>query len=219
MTRDPAYFERKERFREWDHPVVRSFAEQRLRFLQSWLDLDGIESAMDVGCGNGASTQALASHIPTAGGLDASLDMLLRHPMRSGGRILYGDATALPLPDRSFDLVYGWEMLHHLPDPSLAIGEMARVSRRYVLVAEPNPWNPAQFAFALLDPEHRMVLRYRLQYLRELFRGAGLQVEKTGSGGWLFPNVTPSWLAPLLQKVPYSFPLGISNWILGRKDA
>lgn len=217
MKDESAYFDQTERFREWNHPVVLSFAEQRFQFLRSWLDFTSIRSALDVGCGNGASTAVLGSAVKRISGLDASFEMLRRHPLRTAGSALYGNALALPFPEACFDLVYGWEMLHHLPDPSIAVSEMARVSRAYVLVAEPNPFNPAQFAFALLDPEHRLVLRYRLRYLRALFEEAGLTVERTGTGGWLFPNVTPTWLEPLLRRLPYSFPLGISNWILGRK--
>ena len=40
---------------------------------------------------------------------------------------LFGDATALPFPDRSFDLVLAIEVLEHVPSPARALGELARV--------------------------------------------------------------------------------------------
>jgi SAM-dependent methyltransferase len=40
---------------------------------------------------------------------------------------LFGDAAALPFPDRSFDLVLAIEVLEHVPSPARALGELARV--------------------------------------------------------------------------------------------
>jgi SAM-dependent methyltransferase len=40
---------------------------------------------------------------------------------------LFGDATALPFPDRSFDLVLAIEVLEHVPSPARALSELARV--------------------------------------------------------------------------------------------
>ena len=50
-----------------------------------------------------------------------------------------GDATAIPLADRSADTVFAVHLLEHLP-PALASGviaEMVRVARRRVVVAVP----------------------------------------------------------------------------------
>ena len=50
-----------------------------------------------------------------------------------------GDATAIPLADRSADTVFAVHLLEHLP-PALAprvLGEMVRVARRRVVVAVP----------------------------------------------------------------------------------
>ncbi len=127
------------------------------------------------------------------------------------------DICSMPFADDSFDLVYGWEVLHHIEDPKVAVAEMARISRRYVLVAEPNRNNLFQFAFALFDREHRWVLRYNLSYICKLFNGSGFEVILAKSGGWIFPNKSPAWLLPLLRLVPYGSRLGITNWVLGRK--
>jgi ubiquinone/menaquinone biosynthesis C-methylase UbiE len=39
------------------------------------------------------------------------------------------DAENLPFPDRSFDLVYSWGVLHHTPNTTRAIQEVHRVAR------------------------------------------------------------------------------------------
>jgi SAM-dependent methyltransferase len=47
------------------------------------------------------------------------------------------DAEALPFDDRSFDLVYVHDGLHHLERPEAGLAEMARVARRAVSITEP----------------------------------------------------------------------------------
>ncbi len=219
-ARQQVYWENERRHRAYDHPVVEFFARQRVdRVMARWLDLSTVKSALDVGCGNGFSTYYVGERIPEVSAVDRSAHMLDRHPLRHTGRLRQADARKLPFDEDRFDLVYGWEILHHISDPRTVLAEMARVSRRYVLVAEPNRNNPAQFAFALADPEHRWVLRYSLAYMRSLFAASGLQVIRAAAGGWVFPNRTPGWLLPLLRPLPYRWPLGITNWVLGGKVA
>ena len=40
---------------------------------------------------------------------------------------MFGDATTLPFPDDSFDLVLAIEVLEHVPGPEAALSELARV--------------------------------------------------------------------------------------------
>jgi len=52
--------------------------------------------------------------------------------------LLYADLEKLPVPDASYDLVLAHEVLHHCRSPHAALVEMLRVSRRHVVVMEPN---------------------------------------------------------------------------------
>jgi len=47
------------------------------------------------------------------------------------------DAEHLPFADRSVDIVYVHDGLHHLSDPMVGLAEMCRVARDCVLVTEP----------------------------------------------------------------------------------
>jgi ubiquinone/menaquinone biosynthesis C-methylase UbiE len=47
------------------------------------------------------------------------------------------DVEHLPFPDRSFDIVYVHDGLHHLEDPYAGLAEMARAARHAVSVSEP----------------------------------------------------------------------------------
>lgn len=49
--------------------------------------------------------------------------------------VLY-DGRQIPFPDHSFDLVYAIDALHHCPDPIAAIDEIARCSRRFVMIKD-----------------------------------------------------------------------------------
>jgi SAM-dependent methyltransferase len=65
----------------------------------------------------------------------ASIAPALKTPLHT----LVGDATAVPLADRSADTVLAVHLLEHLPPPLayLAVTEMVRVARRRVIVAVP----------------------------------------------------------------------------------
>ena len=62
----------------------------------------------------------------------AAIDLLpearraLLSALKQAGRAILADAFTLPFPDKTFDLVYGWEVLHHIVDPTVVVAEMAR---------------------------------------------------------------------------------------------
>jgi glycosyltransferase involved in cell wall biosynthesis len=97
------------------------------------------DSLLDVGCGPGALWPHLGEFGPrfSWAGVDATPAMLAvarRHfPLVP---VYHGDAGALPLPDKSFDLVLLRHVLEYLPGSLLenAIREATRVARRLVLV-------------------------------------------------------------------------------------
>lgn len=106
---------------------------------------------LDLGCGPGTSTFALATRIPRPGhltGLDLSSGMIeiaqathqkdwshLEHL-----RFEQGDATHLPYADQSFDLVFGHSFLYLVDDPVAVLREVARVLKNngQAVFMEPN---------------------------------------------------------------------------------
>jgi len=96
--------------------------------------LQPTSAVLDVGCGPGVLAAAVAARCP--GGRVVALDQspdraqqaeLLLAPW--DGCAVVGDAAALPFADASFDLVYCRFLLEYLPQPGLAVREMARVLR------------------------------------------------------------------------------------------
>lgn len=85
---------------------------------------------LDVCCGHGDLTAALAGTGAEVTGLDFSPAMLARARDRApSARLVEGDAQALPFEDGSFDAVTCAFGLMHVPDQDRALREMRRVLR------------------------------------------------------------------------------------------
>jgi ubiquinone/menaquinone biosynthesis C-methylase UbiE len=80
----------------------------------------------EVGCGTGLLLKEVAPTAIDAMGIDISRQMLLQAHERHLD-VVQGSATALPVPDESFDLVYSFKVLPHIEDIGLALEEVARV--------------------------------------------------------------------------------------------
>lgn len=91
------------------------------------------ESLLDVGCGTGFFTRALAASIDgRITGVDINSEWVAYARRRNGGRATYevGDACALPYADASFDLVVSIAALCFIDDEVTAAREIFRVARR-----------------------------------------------------------------------------------------
>ncbi|MCD2191914.1 methyltransferase domain-containing protein [Actinomycetospora endophytica] len=96
------------------------------------------EDALDVGCGNGALACELAARIGPSGsvtGVDPSPAMLALAadsvPPDGGAtvRVRAGDASGLPFPDASFDVLTAVQVYEYVPDMPGALAEAHRVLR------------------------------------------------------------------------------------------
>lgn len=110
-----------------------SCAERRL-LARLLAEFPRARSALEVGCGTGHFTGWLGQQGLRAIGLDRSPAMLgvlrRRHPACAA---LLADAHALPLRDRSVDLVVFVTTLEFLGDPRAALAEAVRVARQGVI--------------------------------------------------------------------------------------
>lgn len=100
-------------------------------------------AALDIGCGVGYGTAALAEIASSATGIDLAPDAISyarEHYNRPGLRFMAGSATSLPFPDASFDLITAYEVIEHLADGDQLLAEARRVLRPggILLVSTPN---------------------------------------------------------------------------------
>jgi SAM-dependent methyltransferase len=91
-----------------------------------------IGDILDLGCGTGRYTAALAAHFGAqAVGVDPS-EKMLAEARRMGGRnirFLSGSGEAIPLADASVDMVFMSMIFHHFGSPQKAAEECRRVLR------------------------------------------------------------------------------------------
>lgn len=71
----------------------------------------------------------------SAGAVHRARERFRRRSIDAGAAVAV--AERLPLADRSVDIAYVHDGLHHLEDPLAGLREMARVARRAVIVSEP----------------------------------------------------------------------------------
>jgi len=152
--------------------------------------------ALDVGCGTGANGPVLAARAAFALGIDAS-PVPLGLGERTHSARLRGDATALPLPDASFDLVVALDVLEHLDDDAAGAREIARVLRPggAALIFVP----ALRLLWGLQDDVSHHRRRYGKPELRAVVSAAGLQIRRlTFFNSFLFP---PILAARLMMRV------------------
>src|SRR5688572_10012056 len=90
------------------------------------------ERVLEVGCGTGSDLVQFAKHGAFAHGIDVTqkhLELALQR-LGGAGEVRFGDATAIPYPDASFDYVYSHGVIHHIDRPDLAVKEILRVLKR-----------------------------------------------------------------------------------------
>jgi 2-polyprenyl-6-hydroxyphenyl methylase / 3-demethylubiquinone-9 3-methyltransferase len=132
----------------------------RLEFIQRYTPLSG-QSIVDVGCGGGILTEALARHGADAMGIDLSedlIDVADLHGLESGINAHYQKISAEGLASQqpqSFDHVTCMEMLEHVPDPGSIINACAMLVKPggMVFFSTLNR-KPKAYVLAILAAEH-----------------------------------------------------------------
>ncbi len=113
-----------------------------LRFLISIVRHFSIRSILDIGSGTGRALLTIKDAVPEVAALGIEPSPELRRIGHSKGlseeELIDGDAMNLAFGDNSFDLVCEFAALHHIPDPSKAVAEMLRVSRRAIFISDAN---------------------------------------------------------------------------------
>lgn len=87
---------------------------------------------LDLGCGAGENSVYFASRGArcvaadySPGMVEVALKLAEANQVQVEGRVI--NAMAIDFPDHTFDIVYASNLLHHIPDPKLALQEMHRV--------------------------------------------------------------------------------------------
>ncbi len=91
--------------------------------------LNDIKTCLEVGCGDGMVSAALADKGKQVMALDFSSDMFDPRAGKAGVKFITGDAEVLPVADNSVDLVFSFNSFEHIMNPEKAFNECLRVLR------------------------------------------------------------------------------------------
>ncbi len=136
----------------------------RLKFITDITALTG-KTVLDVGCGGGILSEALAAGGAQVTGIDlapSSLEVARLHLLESGVQVTYRQITveALALEQaRQFDVVTCMEMLEHVPDPVSVINACAQLVKPGgdVFLSTLNR-NPKSYVLGILGAEYLLRL-------------------------------------------------------------
>jgi len=128
--------------RDYRAPADDDFWARGERIVDGLLGELGVELAqtddvLDLGCGVGRLTRAIAQRARHVVGVDVSAEMLARAPELPNVTWVHGDGRTLrPLTDGSVDAAISFATFAHLPDPDLTLAYVAELGR----VLRPGGW-------------------------------------------------------------------------------
>ena len=136
----------------------------RLDWIRKYADLDG-RKVLDIGCGGGILTEAMAAAGATVTGLDMAekpLAVARLHQIESALDVDYQQGTAEELASKGagqYDVVTCLEMLEHVPEPSQVIASACQLVRPGgdVFFSTINR-TPKSFMFAIVGAEYVLKL-------------------------------------------------------------
>ena len=128
----------------------------RLEWIAGHAGLEGA-SVLDVGCGGGILTEAMARRGARVTGIDLSekaLRVAQLHLVESGLDVRYENSAVEDLAGE-FDVVTCMELLEHVPDPASMVASCARLARPggRVFFSTINR-NPKSYLFAVVGAEY-----------------------------------------------------------------
>jgi ubiquinone/menaquinone biosynthesis C-methylase UbiE len=170
--------------------------------------------ALEIGCGTGAVSRALArwSNL-TVVGVDPSPIFLKRARELSadlpGVAFLQGDGRSLSFPDGSFDLALFHTTLCHVPDPLSALREAHRILRPGGLLSVfDGDYTTTSVAISGLDPLQPLVQamienfvhdRWLTRRLSKLVSSVGFETPKLRSHGYL-QTAEPGYMLTIIDR-------------------
>jgi ubiquinone/menaquinone biosynthesis C-methylase UbiE len=140
------------------------------------VDFCAIESVLDIGSGTGRAIAHVKRHRPTLRVKGVEPVRELRDIGYRNGisreDLVAGDALALPFEDDAFDLVCEFGVLHHIQTPARVVGEMLRVAKKAVFIADSNNFGQGGvFARTMKQTFHGLGLWPLIDFIKTRGRG------------------------------------------------
>lgn len=169
-----------------------------LEFLKTWVSLSPQEVVLDIACGTGEFERLiLAEHAAQQiVGIDISEQMLAiaQQKFSTVANVSFqiANASALPFPDHSFDVVVSANAFHYFDNPTAALKEMKRVLKpqgRLVILDWCRDFWVCQICdvvLKLIDPAHRQC--YTQEQFHHMLTMTGVEIERAQRVrfGWIW---------------------------------
>lgn len=126
----------------WETDVQNETALEHLHRYAMAMELTAGKDVLDIACGEGYGSRLMAANARTVTGVDidtATIAAASQKYKASQLRFITGEATRIPLPDQSVDVVVSFETLEHLGDHDVFLGELKRVMRPAALLIISTP--------------------------------------------------------------------------------
>lgn len=190
------------------------FTGSKIKYMQKYINLNEDTSILDVGSGTGIFTYHFSKLSKKVIGVDFSEQLL-----RQGAcckTLVCGNAFSLPFKNKTFDVAFSSCLLHHVDRPELVVRELARVSRKYVVLCEPNRNNPAMFIFSAILRHERGGLKFSKSYLKKILNQNLLNILSLEIIGCVTPNNMPLFIARLLKPFDKCNKIGFYIMAIGK---
>jgi ubiquinone/menaquinone biosynthesis C-methylase UbiE len=161
--------------------------QQRLemRWFTERIRLGPAPRILEVGCGRGAGSRLIQAALRPSllHAMDLDVEMIHRakrylSPRKREGTVFFtGDASGLPYRDGPMDAVFGFGVLHHIPDWQRALAEIVRVLKPGGIYAFEELYPPLyQNALTRRILLHPVGNRFRSGDLRQALASSGLDL-------------------------------------------
>ena len=196
--------------------TIESNTYHQIDAIRRYMNLKRKTKLLEIGCEQGEFTFH-ANHHCKVFGVDTSLNLIAHNPVK---RKALMNPLELAFPDDAFDIVVSRHILHQVHDIHGAMEEMKRVSRRIVLIAEPNRNHPLNLLSGMVKPKIKSklnALRISPCFLPKLAKRHGLRVLEASTYGFLIPAYTPRSALFALRMTRINQPFGYESLVVTEK--
>ena len=164
--------------------VIRISTITHIKRLKDLIPVQKVRLSLNCGCGDGTQKDIFGPSI----GIDISSENV-RSLVEAGGQGVVADMEFLPFRDQTFDIVYGFGILHHLSDIKKGVSEATRVLKKGGHIGfggENNGLCPLTYIMAFIYRNWRIekgFYRIREGNLRKIFRESGIRNFKISKQG------------------------------------
>jgi SAM-dependent methyltransferase len=158
-----------------ENDVIQNSTITHIKRLKDLFPVQEASLNLNCGCGRGGQEDIFGPSV----GIDISFENILSL-IKRGGQGVVADMEFLPFKDQTFDIVYGFGILHHLSDIKKGVSEATRVLKHGGHIGfggENNGLCPLTYLMAFVYGNWKIEKGfYRIQERRlgEIFREAGI---------------------------------------------